>query len=302
MKKLSKVGVVVVTFNKCKLLQKNLFALINQSYKVSQIIVVDNFSNDGTKEYMMRMIKLYSNIHYMRIPKNVGGAGGFYFGIKYLVKFTNVDLFWLMDDDTLPLRDSLSELINVSNRLHGQFGFLSSNVRFSDGHAAIMNVPRTSFDWTEPLYMNIIKIKSGTFVSFLIPRYIVMNIGLPIKEFFIWSDDTEYSERISKKYSSYFVPRSIVIHNMKNNFGLHFISENDSKRLSRYFYSFRNNLYIEKKKGISSYIRYILSICKQILFLVFSHVPYKFNKIKILINGLISGIIFNPKIEYIENK
>ena len=37
----------------------------------------------------------------------------------------------------------------------------------------------------------------GSFVSLWIPMSVVKEVGLPIKEFFIWGDDWEYTRRIS---------------------------------------------------------------------------------------------------------
>ncbi len=297
-----KVGAVVVTFNKCTYLKENLQHLLQQSYPLTTILVVDNHSSDNTPKYMYQMLSDYSQIKYLRLSQNIGGAGGFHDGLQYLFENTDVDLAWLMDDDTMPTTDALLNLMKADTKLAGHFGFLASNVRFTDNHAALMNVPRTTNDWNESLNLGLIKVKTSTFVSFLVSRQIVTKVGLPIKSFFIWSDDTEYSERISQRYPSYLVPESIIIHKMKVNRGVSFNQENDLQRLPRYFYSFRNNLYIERRHGITSYLRYIASICLQILVMPFRHVPYRWQKVKILMHGLIAGITFHPTIDYLNNK
>ena len=40
--------------------------------------------------------------------------------------------------------------------------------------------------------------------------------GLPIAEFFIWSDDWEYTRRISRAKPCYVIPASRVVHAMQN--------------------------------------------------------------------------------------
>lgn len=295
-----KVGAVVVTFNKCAFLKENLQHLLQQSYPLTTILVVDNHSDDETSMYMRQMINDYPQIKYLRLPCNIGGAGGFHDGIQYLFKHTNVDMAWLMDDDTMPTVDALQNLMIADDHLHHKYGFLASNVRFPDGHAALMNVPRTTNDWNEKLSLDLIKVKTSTFVSFLVSRQVVVKVGLPIKDFFIWSDDTEYSERISQQLPSYLVPNSIIIHKMAVNRGVSFNQEDNPQRLPRYFYSFRNNLYIERRHGKTSYLRYIASICLQILMMPFRKVPYRWRKVKILIHGLVAGIAFHPTIDYLD--
>ncbi len=50
-------------------------------------------------------------IHYIRMDKNTGGAGGFHEGIKRGYK-AGYDWLWLMDDDTIPSSEALSLLVS----------------------------------------------------------------------------------------------------------------------------------------------------------------------------------------------
>ena len=47
-----RVGCVVVTYNRKEILVECLEAIINQSYKVDKIIIIDNNSQDGTELYL----------------------------------------------------------------------------------------------------------------------------------------------------------------------------------------------------------------------------------------------------------
>jgi hypothetical protein len=44
-------------------------------------------------------------------------------------------------------------------------------------------------------------------------------VGYPIKEFFIWSDDSEYTARISAQFRCFAVLESKIIHQTKENVG-----------------------------------------------------------------------------------
>ncbi|MCG4840937.1 hypothetical protein, partial [[Ruminococcus] torques] len=59
----------------------------------------------------------------------------------------------------------------------------------------------------------------GTFVSFFVSRRVIESVGLPIKEFFIWADDLEFSRRISKKHPCFYIGDSIVLHKCSSNVG-----------------------------------------------------------------------------------
>jgi rhamnopyranosyl-N-acetylglucosaminyl-diphospho-decaprenol beta-1,3/1,4-galactofuranosyltransferase len=209
------IAAIVVTHNRLKLLQECIDSIRNQSYKPTEIIVINNNSSDGTKEWLDQQSDLRV-VH----QANLGGAGGFHRGIREAYTL-GYDWFWCMDDDTIPQRDALHSLAlsphfaNSSN-----IGYLSSLVKWTDGSIHYMNMhpPSKAVDW----YGTVLESKcvstiTSSFVSILINRDAVTAVGLPIKEFFIWQDDVEYTQRISKKFKNYCVLDSIVIHKTPTN-------------------------------------------------------------------------------------
>lgn len=196
------VSAVIVTFNRLTLLKEVIESLQTQDTKLSHIIVVDNNSKSDTQEYLT---SLGNQIEYVRLPENIGGAGGFNKGVRYFMEHTTDDFVWLMDDDTVVHPDTLTELLKFADK-QDQFGFLSSDVRWTDGRRALMNQPAPMNrlkvipeDQVEP-----VQLQNATFVSLLVKREVVKKIGLPITEFFIWGDDIEYTERAGRVAPGYF--------------------------------------------------------------------------------------------------
>ena len=71
---------VIVTHNRIDLLKECLDCVNSQEIPFSRIIVVDNHSSDGTKEYLDKIgDPRYIVIH---SEKNLGGAGGFSLGLQ----------------------------------------------------------------------------------------------------------------------------------------------------------------------------------------------------------------------------
>lgn len=71
---------IVVTFNRLQCLKECLTALDSQTSKDFDILVINNGSTDGTKEFLDSRDDLLK-IH----QDNLGGAGGFYAGMKYMI-------------------------------------------------------------------------------------------------------------------------------------------------------------------------------------------------------------------------
>lgn len=289
------VAAIIVTYNRKQLLKETIIALKNQTYKVTEIIVVNNASTDGTKELLCEI----DDITVINLEKNVGGAGGFNIGIRHAFEKGH-DKFWIMDDDTIADTKCLEYLIDNLNKLSCKetVGYLASNVLWIDGKPCLMNIPTPEKVYNEHIHEGIIKIKKATFVSLLVTREAVRECGLPISEFFIWADDSEFTQRLNKKFNNYFISNSIVIHKMKVNLGAEI--NKDSDRLERYYYAYRNRLYIAKKSGVKDISKYIAHVLVTIYRILFKSGKYKAKKIFIMFKGILSGIFFNPKIEYVE--
>ena len=143
----------------------------------------------------------------------------------------------------------------------------------------------------------------ATFVSFFVKVDKIKELGLPIKEFFIWSDDLEYSRRISRKYNCYLINDSIVIHKSKFNIGSN-ISVDDKKNLWRYEYAYRNEYYLHKQNLLWK-LYYKLKIILHKYRINKSEslsADDKIERMELIDKSIKKGKKFNPKIEYLEEK
>lgn len=242
-----KVGIVVVTYNRLELLKEVIQSLREQTFKNRQIIVINNGSTDNTSEYLSEQSDIITITQ-----DNLGGAGGFHTGLKYVAE-NGFNYCWLMDDDVICRPDALAELIHAFQS-RPEIGYVCSKVVGID--RCPMNTPAVDdrptsngyADYCDMIGEQMIKVKQSTFVSVLVSTSTIMKVGLPYKEFFIWGDDTEYTSRISALYPCYMACRSVVLHKRSLQRNLDFMQEQDEKRLRNYFYYFRNNLFILRKR------------------------------------------------------
>ena len=295
-----KVMAVVVTYNRKELLKECINALLNQKYDNCDILVVDNASTDGTKEYISKELK-NQKVHYVNTGANLGGAGGFNYGMKEAYKI-GCDYMWVMDDDCIVHKDTLIELIKMDQKLGGNYGFLSSKVLWKDNTICKMNIQKNSlFKKNKEWITSPTKIIMSTFVSFFVKSSIVKEVGLPIKDFFIWSDDLEYSRRISRKYPCYLVNSSLVTHKSKTNIGSNIVID-DKTKLDRYRCAYRNEYYLFRREGLIGKIYYFLKISLHKYRIYRSNNSHDDKKEKVnLINKSVKvGKKFYPEIEYIK--
>ena len=332
------VAAVVVTYNRKALLQECLEAILRQTAPVEKIFLIDNASTDGTPE-MLRESGLMDRpqMQYVRMDENTGGAGGFYEGLR-IGRECGCKALWLMDDDTIPQEDALEKLLRAAallepagertapsgtpdvpvNRSHGggaeddpsgksPVSFLASCVYGPGGEcmnaAKLDRTPEAngSEGWYRYLGHGLLQIESATFVSVLIRTEAVRRCGLPCRDYFIWGDDVEYTNRLTHYYGkAYLVGESRVIHKRAGTAALNIAYETDPARIRMFHYDYRNQAINNRfyKKGMGTAANVIRNVLTAFRML---REEKGFLKARTILKGTMEALISYPRFrEYIE--
>lgn len=288
---------VVVTYNRCELLKQTLSGLESLDRPVDHIVIIDNASTDDTQTMLAgRVAGVPTTVK--RLSENTGGAGGFAAGTKIAYE-QGADAIWLMDDDTVPQVESLGELVrgleDADGRLGARPSFACSLVLWKDGSLCEMNTPETTWDWPRAMTLgaDYMLCKSCSFVSVLITREAIHQVGLPSPNFFIWYDDAEYTQRLSKFRPGIFVPSSKVNHLLPQNRGVNFGDVNEGN-LWKFEYGVRNQV----GSAIAMRSPILLASLAEHLIkqLHGSHVPWSL-RLK-LAQAALRGVTFRPEITF----
>lgn len=296
---MKKTAAVIVTYNRKEMLVSCINAVLGQSVKsLPDVIVVDNGSLDGTADLFVGQDAAFDHerIHYFNAGMNTGGAGGFCLGIRKAAEL-GYDYVWLMDDDCIPSKRALEELLNYAESHEGRFGFLSSKVLWKDGGICRMNLQReTMFRLVRDMSREHIAIKMASVVSLLIPMEVIRDIGLPYREFYIWTDDWEYTRRISRKYQCMLISASEVTHYSELNTKAD-ISAAGPERIDRFRYLYRNDVFLYRREGLKGIAYEAVRLPAHILRIAFSEnsADEKLKRVGIVINGTLDGMSFYPE-------
>ena len=236
---MKKITAVIVTYNRLALLKECLQAVQSQTYAVSAVVIINNASTDGTREYLDTLSD--KTILIKDCEKNMGGAWGFAEGIATAAR-QDADAVWIMDDDTVPTADALRHLVEAWQE-HPDAGFTYSRVEWTDGTEHKMNIPGYA-GHDEGAQHRILR--SASFVSLFVPCAIVREVGLPYRDFFIWVDDAEYTSRIFKAgHKGYQVNESIVLHKTAANYGAS-IKNATPDAAWKFYYYMRNGMFASR--------------------------------------------------------
>lgn len=253
-----KIIAVVVTFNRLTLLKRAIEFIQKQTLSVCEIIIVNNGSTDGTTEWLTSQESLT-----VVNQNNVGGAGGFYTGIKVAYEH-NADWIWCMDDDVYPSEKCLETLYSYSQR-YSNIGILCPR-RIQAGE--VVYGESLKFNLSNPfLPLNrflkskdigeheLVKIEGMAFEGPLVSRAVVDAIGFPNKDLFIFFDDSDYSYRATLAGFDVMYCKNAILN--KELFPKKILKSGEYRNNWRVCYNIRNAAYFSRKYGKNSLYKYI---------------------------------------------
>lgn len=294
-----KIAAVVVTYNRLELLKKCIDSLKQQTHPLSEIIVINNSSSDGTIEWLNEQSGLT-----VITQENSGSAGGQFTGIKTAYEKGN-DWIWSIDTDIILRPDALKKMINSDCFLSQETGFISSTIFFPDGNLAHPNIPELEKPYNvlnSIVLEKPIPVLSASFGSLLVGRKIIKQVGYPSKDFFIWGDDAEFTLRIIKNgYKGYLVINSKAIHECGENNSKPYLNLKTDD--PKFRYGVRNMVYAAKLRNEIIYDSKFRGYLSGLAFVLRLYADNKniqksfaFNYLLSCIVLYIKGITLKPKI------
>ena len=186
----AKVVAVVLTYNRKKLVEECLRAILRQTHPVDKIFLVDNASTDGTQEMVKEKFSNNDIISFIRLEENEGPAGGYHEGVKRAYEY-GTDWIWMMDDDVEPVENALEVKLaygHISECIHAERIYSDGSVPALSGEGffdcttgvSFLYATNISFEHGKDFYFT----NKGNFEGMLISSRVVGKIGYPDKRFF----------------------------------------------------------------------------------------------------------------------
>lgn len=215
-------SIIIPVFNKLEYTKRciqNLYSVTDPN--LFELIVVDNASTDGTKEYLEELSKQVDNLRFIRNRENLGFAKACNQGAK----IAKGKYFVFLNNDTIPLEGWLEEMIRVIEE-EENVGVVGSKLLFPDGtiqHAGVevtdYPLPISPFHiyyrWpSESKEANIKReYPAVTGACMLTPKQLFDELGGFDEGFINGYEDVDYCFRVKEKgYRIIYNPKSVLYH------------------------------------------------------------------------------------------
>lgn len=176
---------IMVTYNRLDTLKTAIEHVLAQQVLPATLVIVDNNSTDGTKEYL-RTLEEQESIKCIYLDRNTGSAGAIAGGMQYALHEGGYDYCWILDDDTFYKKNALEDLMEyIALSDFSLLGLKGAHIRF--GKKIPVNKDK--------------KMQEADYAMIdgaLIKMDAMRKAGIVNEKFFMMCDDHEYCVRLKK--------------------------------------------------------------------------------------------------------
>ena len=219
-----RVCVVIPTFNSASLTADTVSKILKQSL-TPDIIIIDGGSSKNDAKELRKIYGTNPRVKIYRYEEDLGGAGSYHEGAKIAVN-EGYDYIIFADNDAYPLQENMIEELVSTVKRNKRIGLCS---------------PENIF-W-RPVKKPRKKIVQSKFTCFYatVPRKVLEEVGYHDKRFFIWKDDVDFALRVREAGYAVCIRTDLFAWHPVNPFFTPFSS--------RFYYGWRNLLFIARKHG-----------------------------------------------------
>lgn len=236
----NQVTIILVNYNGKNYLAKCLESIYSQTHKNISIVVVDNYSQDGSAEYLK---KFYTDIHVIECEENTGFAKGNNIGIEYAIS-QGADYVLLLNVDTWIDEKMVECLLQNATPLAVAVPKIYCDRRmmktwYAGGEIDYEKGNSYHCQYTDSQAPKKISFACGCCI--LIHKSIIRQVGLFDEKYYLYFEDTDLSMRFTQNHIDInFVPTARMWHKIGGSGG-------SKGRLIKTYYMVRNQLYFVRK-------------------------------------------------------
>lgn len=237
---MKKISAIIPTYNRAHCIAKSLNSIFEQTYPVSEIIVVDDCSDDDTEEVITKIDNPL--IHYYRLSENKGAGGARNYGVR----MASGEYIAFLDSDDCWTPDKIEKQMNYFEQ-HPEVGLVYSRYVFHSRVGIDRLVPEEeNHNKLEGNILGNLLLQNTIGAPTVIMRRTVFEEVSGFDENMRSLEDWDFAIKVAKKYPIGYVPNVLLevtqsANSVSSNIGNYFQSR------CSFFCKYRND-YISTKQ------------------------------------------------------
>lgn len=246
-----KVFIIIINYGTPEHTVECLESILQNNYANYQVIIVDVLNKKDSIRLLNDWIAQKKDNRFNVIPNNKNNGFSFAnnIGINYALSQADCDYLWILNNDTVIEKNSLTELINCY-RKESKPGFLGSKIMDYDNRELIQNVGGTFNKWTG--YSVLIgmgekdvgqynnkktKIDYVIGASMFCKADFLKTVGLMPEDYFLYYEDIDWCIAAQKAgYTNLLCTESVVYHKQGVSTGVKLLSTDASIKKKKHLY------------------------------------------------------------------
>ena len=257
-------AVVILNYRTVELTASTIDAVLPELDRENHVVVVvDNFSNDGSLEFLERTIKTRDsyNIKLIESERNVGFSAGVNIGIRSI----EASYYLLLNSDAYPRKSAISKLVRCCR--DNPLSIIYPSLQFPDGepqrnyfkdHSYLSEVIDAAQTGLVTAFLKRWDVSSAnantsdvgwvSFACVLIPKSVFELCGLLDEGFFLYYEDAEFCRRVRLKGITFVHAPGVNFVHLRGQSGTVKSDISLRRRLPMYYYQSRS-YYFRKHNG-----------------------------------------------------
>lgn len=291
----SKISVVIPTLNSWDTLRLCITSICQQSLELSEIIIVDNASSDGTS---LKVKKKFPKVKLVTLKRNTGVTGGRNAGIDKANKKSNYLLFF--DHDMVADKNMIKNLISVAGK-DPTYGIVTPKIFYWEDKKRVWSAGTNINLWTGQVlfrggedhgqFEKIEEVQVAPAVM-LVKREVLDKINEFDDRYFATYEDTDFCFRAKRwGFRTVYCPSALAYHKISP-----LKADERNRLLSRSFWIGRNRVLFMRDFGKNYYLFLPLSLIYLLYFIKLAIQQKNLNGLINYIKGFSLGIMQSNKI------
>lgn len=203
------VSIIVITYKRLAELKESLNKLLEENEDFDELILIDNHSEDGTKEYVEELAGRESKLKAYFLEENLGVAGG----RNYAIQKATGDILIFLDDDAIFEKKGMISAVkeHLEKDVSKKIGVLAFRiVNYYTNSMRTEEIPFTD----KNLDMTVPRLTSAYIgAGHAIRKEVFKECGLYPKDYFYGVEELDLSFRvINHNYEIWYWPKATVLH------------------------------------------------------------------------------------------